>query len=231
MLRLDALSGGAGLDSLAEPIRPAAGGKGFSSLFGELNAEISEFIQNGSSTGAGGGLTASGGLYRARAEASSMTENALASDAGQFVESIAPLAQEAGRKLGVSSDILAAQAALESGWGQRPLRRPDGSDSHNLFGLKAGSNWQGDSTLSGTTEYENGTAQAKTERFRTYPDKQAAFHDFANLLLSNPRYHAALNTGNDVRAYAQGLVRGGYATDPAYADKLVRVVNRLHSGD
>lgn len=231
MLRLDALSGNAGLDSLAEPIRPIGGGKGFSSLFGELNAEISDFIQNGSSMGDAGGLTASGGLYRARIEASSKTEEGLAPEASRFLEAIAPMAKEAERKLGVSADILAAQAALESGWGQRPLRRPDGSDSHNLFGLKAGSGRQGDSILAATTEYENGAARASTERFRSYPDKQAAFHDFANLLLSNPRYHAALNTGNDARAYAQGLARGGYATDPAYADKLLRVVNRLHSGD
>lgn len=233
MFRPDSLSAvsrlGAGDFS---PEFPRSGGNGeFAALFGTLNAEIADFIQNGSSTGDVGGLNASGGFHRARLQALAAPAGEPAPEAGDFAKAIAPLAKEAAQKLGVSPDIIAAQAALESGWGQRPLRRQDGSDSHNLFGLKAGGGWQGDSTAAATTEYENGVAQARVERFRSYPDKAAAFSDFANLLLNNPRYHGALNTGNDVRAYAQGLVRGGYATDPAYADKLVRVLNRLHSGD
>lgn len=210
---------------------PQSSGSGaFSALFSALNAEISDYIENGSSSGEVGGLNASGGFQRARLQALAAEKEA-APTAGDFAEAIAPLAREAAQKLGVAPDIIAAQAALESGWGQRPLRRQDGSDSHNLFGLKAGGGWQGDSTTTATTEYENGTAQARVERFRSYPDKAAAFSDFANLLLNNPRYRSALNTGNDVHAYAQGLVRGGYATDPAYADKLARVLSRLHSGD
>ena len=72
-------------------------------------------------------------------------------------------------------------------------------------------------------------ALKKTERFRSYPDAASAFRDFAQLVQTSPRYQGALNTGTDARAYADALARGGYATDPNYADKLVSVVNRLRS--
>lgn len=217
-----------------EPIAAAgdAGAKGgFSALFGQLRAEIADFIENGSdSVPDTARLNAEGRLHQARVQAVQPP----AGEEGEtrdFLSAIAPLAREAGDRLGVSPDIIAAHAALESGWGRRPLRRPDGTDTHNLFGIKADGNWTGDSVKAATTEYENGIAQARSERFRSYPDAAGAFRDFTRLLLNSPRYQGVINTGNDVRAYAQGLVRGGYATDPAYADKLIRVAARLQLGD
>jgi flagellar protein FlgJ len=127
----------------------------------------------------------------------------------------------------VAPELVSAHAALESGWGQRPLRQAQGGDSHNLFGLKASGDWRGAATAVLTTEYEGGAALKKTERFRSYPDQASAFRDYAQVLLANPRYRAALNTGSDARAFAEGLARGGYATDPAYADKLTRLATRL----
>jgi len=50
-----------------------------------------------------------------------------------------------------------------------------------------------------------------------------SFQDYASLLLDNPRYRRALNTGSDAQAFAHALQAGGYATDPAYADKLGKV--------
>jgi flagellar protein FlgJ len=147
----------------------------------------------------------------------------------EFLAAIAPLAQQTGQQLGVSPDIVAAQAALETGWGQKPLRQADGADTHNLFGMKAGGGWRSDVTSAMTTEDQDGTAIKKTERFRSYPDQASAFHDYAQLLLTNPRYRSALNAGSDAQAFAQGLARGGYATDPAYADKLTRIAARVRS--
>lgn len=148
-----------------------------------------------------------------------------------FLSRIAPWAQAAGERLGVASDLVAAHAALESGWGQRPLRDGNGQDTHNLFGLKAPAGYSGAQTLALTTEYEGGTAAHKTEPFRRYTGDAEAFQDYTRLLQDNPRYRAALQTGSDARAFAQGLARGGYATDPAYAAKLTRLANQIQSRD
>lgn len=144
----------------------------------------------------------------------------------QFLASIKPWAEETGARLGVSADVVAAHAALESGWGKQPLRTAAG-DTNNLFGLKAGGNWRGAIAAASTTEYEHGAMLRKIEQFRSYPDTASAFRDYADMLTSNPRYQAALNTGSDARAFAQGLAQGGYATDPNYADKLSKVAAQL----
>lgn len=147
----------------------------------------------------------------------------------QFLAAIKPWAQETAGKLGVTPELVAAHAALESGWGKQPLKNGP-ANANNLFGIKAGGNWQGDVAVASTTEYEHGAMLKKTERFRSYPDTASAFRDYADLLTSNPRYAAALNTGSDARAFASGLARGGYATDPGYADKLSKVAAQLQRG-
>nr|WP_145545894.1 flagellar assembly peptidoglycan hydrolase FlgJ [Variovorax boronicumulans] len=146
-----------------------------------------------------------------------------------FLQTIAPWAREAGAALGVAPEVVAAHAALESGWGRRPLRGADGGDSRNLFGIKASAGWRGASVQALTTEYADGEARKTTEAFRAYPDHASAFRDYAQLLQSSPRYQDALNTGSDAAAFAQGLMRGGYATDPGYADKLARVARQVRA--
>jgi flagellar protein FlgJ len=146
-----------------------------------------------------------------------------------FLQAIGPWAREAGAALGVAPELVAAHAALESGWGRRPLRGSDGGDSHNLFGIKAAGSWRGASVQAVTTEYEDGAAHKATEAFRAYPDHASAFRDYAQLLQASPRYQEALNTGSDAAAFAQGLARGGYATDPDYAAKLARVVRQVQA--
>lgn len=212
------------------PVRPAlAGGGGFAGLVGEVRADIDRFIAQGSPAGAWSSLSVEGQAMRARLQGTSAAAvNPGNSESQQaFLASIAPWARETGQRLGVAPELVAAHAALESGWGQRPLLREDGSDTHNLFGIKAGGQWRGAVAQALTTEYEADSALKKSEPFRSYPDQASAFRDYAQLLLENPRYRAALNTGADVRAFAQGLARGGYATDPAYADKLASVAHRL----
>ncbi|HSD40194.1 MAG TPA: flagellar assembly peptidoglycan hydrolase FlgJ [Rhodocyclaceae bacterium] len=210
---------------------------GFSSLMQQLQGEIGDYIKRGGGAEetSSGTLNVEAQAWLARQQATGAMPLAGAAEASStlsatqqsFLDSVAPWAAEAGERLGVSPQILAAQAALESGWGQRPLRQADGRDSHNLFGLKAGSGWQGDVTETMTTEFEGGLALKKNERFRSYADKGEAFRDFTRLISDNPRYQAALNSGSDARAYAQGLVRGGYASDPAYVDKLTRLAAKI----
>ena len=123
----------------------------------------------------------------------------------------------------IPAHFMIAQAALETGWGRSELRFADGAPTHNLFGIKAGRNWQGAVAEATTTEYVNGVAQKSVERFRAYASYGEAFRDYANLLASNPRYAEVLNP-QDAAGFARGLQRAGYATDPMYAAKLERII-------
>lgn len=231
------------------PSRPAAAlsvggfgaGGGFSSTFRQVQHDIADYIAHGASSASdsapassGSALSVEAMALRQRAQGSGAIDGG-ASDGvdpdlqQQFLASIQPWAEEAGQRLGVAPQVVAAHAALESGWGQHPLRAA-GADSNNLFGLKAGAGWQGAVATATTTEYEHGTALKKTEHFRSYPDAASAFRDYADLLSSNPRYQQALHTGSDARAFAQGLAAGGYATDPGYADKLSKLASQLQRG-
>ncbi len=140
-----------------------------------------------------------------------------------FVSRVWPHALEAAQTLGVQPQFIVGQAALESGWGKYEIRTPDGQPSHNLFGIKATGNWKGPSVEKSTVEYVNGVAVKTVEKFRVYASYTESFRDYANLLRDNARYSGVIGQ-SDARAFAQGLQRGGYATDPAYADKLVSVI-------
>lgn len=144
-----------------------------------------------------------------------------------FVDELLPHAQAAARELGVDARVIVAQAALETGWGtSQPADASHGS-SHNLFGIKAGASWQGAHVNSATTEFVDGSARAEQARFRAYESVAESVTDYVRLLRDNPRYAAALGTGPDVRAFADALQRGGYATDPEYANKLVAIAEGL----
>jgi flagellar protein FlgJ len=144
----------------------------------------------------------------------------------QFIELMQPHAEAAARELGVDPRSVIAQAALETGWGtSRPADHS--GDSNNFFGIKAGSAWKGERVGSDTTEYVNGDLAQERAQFRAYGSVAENVDDYVRLIRDNPRYSAALNTGDDVRAFAGALQRGGYATDPAYADKVASVAGQI----
>lgn len=147
----------------------------------------------------------------------------------EFTRSLLPHAQQAAQELGVAPHLVVAHAALESGWGKKPIRHADGSDSHNLFSIKAGGSWKGKTVDILTTEYVDGAPQKRVERFRAYDNYQDAFTDYARLIKNNPRYQGALNQGADAASFARGLARGGYATDPNYAAKLSQLASKSSS--
>ncbi len=137
-----------------------------------------------------------------------------------------PAAQAASRASGVPARLILAQAALESGWGRREIRGEDGSPSFNVFGIKADRRWNGRVVEAATTEYVDGAAQPTRAAFRAYGSYEEAFADYAKFLQVNPRYAAVLSGGDAAQA-AQALQRAGYATDPDYAAKLVRIMDRF----
>lgn len=235
----------------ARPTAPAApsapvvatngGGAGFGAVFRQVQHEVADFIAHGDGAhGAGGGaafapsLEAGAALERGRAAGAGAAADAAAPGESaaqrQFLETIRPWAEQAGQRLGVAPELVSAHAALESGWGRHPLRDGNGGDTNNLFSLKAGGQWRGAVANAATTEFARGVAQKTSADFRSYPDQASAFRDYTALLLDNPRYRGALNTGADAQAFAAGLARGGYASDPAYAGKLARLAQRLQQG-
>jgi flagellar protein FlgJ len=167
-----------------------------------------------------------GQLAQGVAGAASATAQLLpGGDPVNFVRALAPHAAVAARKLGVSVRALLAQAALETGWGKHLPSHGDGSSSFNLFGIKAGSSWNGGTVSVPTLEYEDGVAVRRRDSFRAYDSPADSFADYAMLLSDSPRYARALGQGENIAGFAHALVRGGYATDPAYAAKLTAIAN------
>jgi flagellar protein FlgJ len=134
-------------------------------------------------------------------------------------------AQAAAAESGIPAAFMVAQAAHESGWGRHEIRHADGSNSHNLFGIKAGSGWKGQVAQVTTTEVIDGQPRKVVAKFRAYASYDESFRDYAKLMKDNPRYAQVVAAGNSAQGFAQGLQRAGYATDPAYAAKLTKVIN------
>ncbi|WP_028448608.1 flagellar assembly peptidoglycan hydrolase FlgJ [Chitinibacter tainanensis] len=145
--------------------------------------------------------------------------------ASTFLDKLGEAAKTTAQALGLSPHLLLAHAALETGWGRKNIKTADGGDSHNLFGIKAGAGWQGKTVDVLTTEYVDGIAQKRIEKFRAYDSYGDALADYAGLL--KRRYGDALAQGNSALGFAQALANGGYATDPQYVQKLTRVADRV----
>jgi len=146
-----------------------------------------------------------------------------------FVQRLLPDAQAASASSGIPARFMLGQAALETGWGKAEIRGADGQNSHNLFGIKAGGGWKGRTVDIVTTEYVGGKPQKQVDSFRAYDSYADAFRDYANLLRGNARYQNAVAQGQDAVGFAQSLQQAGYATDPNYAEKLMRVIRLVET--
>ncbi|MGY4878817.1 flagellar assembly peptidoglycan hydrolase FlgJ [Vreelandella aquamarina] len=144
----------------------------------------------------------------------------------QFKATLSESAQQASQATGVPAELILAQAALETGWGRHAIATQDGQNSHNLFGIKAGSHWEGKTTDIVTHEYIDGRRAQVVDTFRVYDSYAHAFTDYASLIGDNPRYAAVVNAGSPQQA-AHALQAGGYATDPRYASKLIAVMQSI----
>jgi len=168
------------------------------------------------------------GANAARYEAVARTEPvAMGATERGFVQHHWAHALAAERQTGVPAQFIVSQAALESGWGRGEMRDAKGQPSHNLFGIKATKEWQGRRVSVQTTEYEGGVAKKVIEKFRAYESYAEAFSDWAALIARNPRYTKVLGQAHSPSGFAHGLQAAGYATDPSYGEKLVRVIQRV----
>ncbi|USD31787.1 MULTISPECIES: flagellar assembly peptidoglycan hydrolase FlgJ [Vibrio] len=139
-----------------------------------------------------------------------------------FVASMKPYAEKAARALGVDSSLLLAQAALETGWGQKVVSNSRGS-SNNLFNIKADKSWAGDKVATQTLEYHQGVPVKENAAFRSYTSFEDSFNDYVRFLNDNPRYTMALRHEGSNEQFIRGIHQAGYATDPQYANKVLRV--------
>ena len=143
-----------------------------------------------------------------------------------FVGSMRPYAEKAAKALGVDSSLLLAQAALETGWGQKLVSNSRGS-SNNLFNIKADKSWSGDKVATQTLEYHQGIPVKEQAAFRSYGNFEESFNDYVRFLNQNPRYTTALRHGGNDEQFIRGIHQAGYATDPNYADKVLRVKAKI----
>ena len=181
---------------------------------------------NGAALGAGAAANAVSGTAASKAPplpATTETGRVQAPHVRAFQEKLHEHAHAAEQTTGVPAKFMLGQAALETGWGKRMIRNADGSNSNNLFGIKAGASWKGKVATAVTTEYVNGKPQTKVEKFRAYDSPADSFRDYANMIAKNPRYEKVIGS-SDAATFAQGLQRAGYATDPNYAAKLTRLI-------
>jgi flagellar protein FlgJ len=171
-------------------------------------------------------LKAKGALPDSRGRAAPPPTGAnLSEQASDFVQQVLPTIRQAAAAVGVNPLGMLAQAALETGWGQRMPRTADGNSSLNLFGVKAGSDWSGARAVADTVEISGGVAKQTRTAFRAYGSIEESVGDFARLLTSSPRYRDAVAAGGSAQAYVQSIAKAGYATDPEYANKLNEVLN------
>ena len=201
-------------------------------LPGGLTDAIARQLERQMGTGAATALTAPAAAAGAASPSAATSATPLTQKQTGFVQLHGSAARAAEAQSGIPAAFMIGQAAHETGWGRLEIRNADGSNSHNLFGIKAGAGWSGPVAEISTTEYVDGQAQKVTARFRSYASYRDAFSDYAKMLTASPRYagvaaQAAQGVANAASAagFAQGLQRAGYATDPGYADKLSRVIN------
>ena len=129
--------------------------------------------------------------------------------------------QSGWNKHGVLPSVSAAQAILESGWGQSRLA----IDGKNLFGIKG--DYNGDYVVMPTQEYVNGCWITINAAFRKYPTWNESVEDHGYFLAVNPRYNNLIGE-TDYRKVTKYLQQDGYATAPnysAYLNQLIQTYN------
>lgn len=161
---------------------------------------------------------------RAKASALAAYGNTAPTAQASFVQRHSEAAARIEKSSGIPASYMLGQAGHETGWGRSEIRMKGGAPSFNLFGIKAGPGWNGKVAEVTTTEYVNGTARKSVAKFRAYDSYEDSFRDYARMINESPRYAQVSQNKGTPLAFATSLQRAGYATDPAYADKLSRAI-------
>jgi len=152
------------------------------------------------------------------------TKDSAFDDPEDFVAKVLPVLKRALAGSGLNPLMVLAQGALETGWGAHVIHTPAGDSTHNLFNIKASSDYDGAAVDVSTMEVRGGQAIQQRDRFRAYDSVEAAARDYVSLLQGDQRYRRALDAAQDPARFADELQKAGYATDPNYAAKILRVL-------
>ncbi len=134
-------------------------------------------------------------------------------DREEYIKRFAPIVKQKMREFGIPASISMAQGILESGAGTSRLAL----EANNHFGIKCHREWTGETFL-----YDD---DHKNECFRKYPSPAQSYHDHSLFLTQRPRYADLFKLPiSDYSAWAHGLKAAGYATNPSYAQHLIRVI-------
>jgi hypothetical protein len=144
----------------------------------------------------------------------------------RYVQQYNYLAVTLSEQTGIPKPIIIAVAGLESNWGRSELAQL----ANNHFGIKIKPEWNGPQYCKYTEEYfwfEEYQPQQTMACFRKYPLIKESYQDFGSFVTTRPNYQNLLQAPSwNYRAWAEGLQLGGYATDPAYAQKILRLIWR-----
>jgi len=137
-----------------------------------------------------------------------------------FIARVGALASADMKQSGVLASLTVAQAILESGWGESKLT----VNANALFGIKADARWSGKTYAIATKEcYDGVNFVTVNARFRAYNSWEESITDHSAFLLANPRYAAVVGE-RDYRKACAAIQKAGYATDPGYAAKLIKLI-------
>ena len=133
----------------------------------------------------------------------------------EYIDQYSDLAVEHMKRYKIPASITLAQGILESGAGKSQFVR----DSNNHFGIKCHSDWKGDRIYR--------PDDGPNDCFRKYPDAKESFEDHSRFLAERNRYAVLFTLDiKDYKAWAKGLQSCGYATDKAYANKLIQLIEK-----
>lgn len=136
----------------------------------------------------------------------------------EFINLIKPGAIDGYIKYGILPSLIIAQAILESNWGKSHI-------SYNLFGIKAGTGWQGKIAIKKTKEFVNGVWITVEAKFRAYDSFSESIIDHAKLLGTSSRYKKVTQAADYITACYE-VWKAGYATDPNYPKKLIAIIEQ-----
>lgn len=143
----------------------------------------------------------------------------------QYLNKYRYLSRQLTQSTGIPEPVILAIAGLESNWGKSELA----VNANNHFGIKSKVDRPGPAYCKHTLEYEGWLVYTTVACFRSYPLISESYTDFGDFILTRNNYAQIRGLPSwNYRAWLEGLRQGGYATDPSYTDKVLRIIWRYH---